>query len=222
MSTPQRLSPIHTWFEQRAPVWGEVAGMPLALRLQSVEAERQAMQEVALCDLSCLRKLGVKGRESPSWLQSQQIEVPEAIYQSSDLADGGLVVRLATDEFFLESGIGDESVSKLTTQLDSTAPDVFSVPRQDATFWLIGPRAVEVLAQTCSIDFRQTATRRLVMTRIAGTSCSILPDAVGDTWACRLWVDYGYAAYLWEVLVEISGSLGGSVIGSASVFPELQ
>jgi len=217
-----RYSPIHPWLEKRQPEWREVGGMPVALRLQPAEVEQQAMRVLALCDLSCLSKLGVKGRDSQSWLESQQVEVPQRVYESCHLADGGFVVRLATDEFLLESGIANESVPALTAQLDSASGSVYSVARQEATFLLIGLSAVDVLAQTCGIDFHQAVRQRLVMTRVAGASCGVLPDPVADIWACRLWIDCSYASYLWEALVEISDSLGGSVVGAGCIFPELQ
>src|SRR5207249_9754250 len=98
---------------------------------------------------------------------------------------------------------------------------VYRIEREEATFLLTGTRALEVLAQVCSIDFLTAARRRLVLTRAAGISCGILPEALGEVPVFRLWMDGGYAVFLWETLVEIAEELGGKVIGAACCFPEL-
>ena len=95
--TPTRRSPIHSWLEARQPQWRLMGWMPIAVRFQAGEAEKAAMNKLALCDLSALTKLGVKGRHAESWLSDQSVKVPADIYESRRLADGGLIVRLAAD-----------------------------------------------------------------------------------------------------------------------------
>ncbi len=86
---------------------------------------------------------------------------------------------------------------------------------------LAGSRSTEVFAQTCGINFGEMPQRHVIFTRVAGVSCTVFPDSIRDIEAYRIWVDFSYAEYLWETLVEISESLGGSVIGAGCVFPEL-
>lgn len=214
--SPTRCSPINPWLSTRHPEWGSIADAPVAVRFRDIEAERAALRTLALCDFSALRKLGVKGPDAAAWLSEQGIEAPAEIHQSSRLADDGLIVRLGADEFFLESGVADETVSELANRLNSGAGRLFPVERQDATFLLSGSRSLGVLAQTCSIDFSERPPQRLVMTHVAGVACAILPES-GDTQAFRCWVDPSYAVYLWETLVEICEELGGNVVGVGCV-----
>jgi sarcosine oxidase subunit gamma len=215
-----RLSPIHHLLETRGAQWGQLGGTPIALRCGPEEAERAALPILGLCDVSALRKLGIKGPGAPTWLRDRGIELPAEVYDSLPLGRGGLVVRLGPSDFFLEDGLAGDTIPRLSGEWTGQ-PGVSRVEREDATFLITGMRALEVLAQMCSIDFRTAPRGRLVLTRAAGISCGILPEALGDVLCFRLWVDGGYAVYFWETLVEIAEELGGKVIGAACCFPEL-
>ena len=71
--SPTRLSPIHGWFEPLKPEWGQIGEMPIAIRIHEAEEERTAMQRLALCDLSALTKLGVKGPRAESWQDVEKL-----------------------------------------------------------------------------------------------------------------------------------------------------
>ena len=222
IQTSLARSPIHPWWEARQPQWSSVGGIPIPHSLQSLENERTAAETLGLCDLSAPAKLGVKGNDAQSWLSQQGVDLPVEIYQSRRLADGGIVVRLGRDEFLLESGIKNETVSALELQFDSSLQHLYRIERQEATFLLVGSSGIDVMAQTCGVDLRKAVPRHLVYTRVAGVSCAVLPESILDIPAFRLWVDCSYALYLWETLLEICDDLGGCAIGAGSLFPELQ
>lgn len=222
MSHPEigtRRSPIHELLQARHAEWRVVAGAPLAVRIETDEAERATAQTLGLCDVSALPKLGLKGPDAEHALTDRGIEVPGAIYESCRLAGGGWIVRTGANEFFLESGATDDSVALLAS-LDSARGRVFRIERQDATFLLAGSRASEVLAQTCGANVREAAAHRLMLTRVAGVSCGVFPQFFADAPGYRLWVDYSYAVFLWESLVEICESLDGRVIGAGCLLAE--
>src|SRR5207253_7043243 len=93
-------------------------------------------------------------------------------------------------------------------------PRVYRVERQDATFLLAGSRAVKMLAQLCSIDFRSVPPDRLILTRAGGVNCGVLPGVLGEVPLFRLWVDPTYEVSFWETLVPICEELGGRVVES--------
>ena len=214
-------SPIHEALDLRGAKWRSIDGIDIAVRIQDDETEQDAMKSLGVCDLSGLRKLGVKGRDAERWLEGEGIDVPHTVFESRPISEGGIVVRFGTDEFFLEDEIGNATVSALTEQVDSHGGQVFRVEHQEVTFLLTGSRSLEVLAQTCGINFSVMAPRQAVFTRVAGVSCGVFPDSVGEIPTYRIWVDPSFAVYLWEVLVEICESLDGSVIGAACIYPEL-
>jgi len=217
-----KRSPIHHLLEAHQPEWNQNTDVPIAIQIQSNDAERKMMQTLGLCDLSGLHKLGVKGSKAENWLAGQGMEIPASIYESRKLSDGGYIVRLATDEFLLESGPRNEVVPALETELKSNGGDCLRVERQDATFLLVGSRSIEVLLQTCGINFEEAASRHLIFTRVAGVSCGILPDFMEEIPTYRFWFDNSYAVYLWETLAEICHDLGGNIVGAGSVFPEFK
>ena len=220
--TQKRYSPIDHLLEARNPDWSLVGETRILVRFQAEEKELMALKSVGLCDLSGLTKLGVKGNDAADWLSIRNVDVPQTIYESRRLADGGIIVRLAADEFLLESGIKNKTVPELLALLNTNGGLLCRIERQEATFLLVGARAIDVLAQTCGINFRDQAPGQLVLSRLAGVSCGILPESVGEWTAFRLWIDVSYAVYLWETLLQICEDLGGSLIGAGCLFPELQ
>lgn len=215
-----RRSPI----DGRTPAAGVetliACGMEVPKRFDSAEVEQKATQDLALCDLSLLPKWGVKGRGAAACLTASGINVPAENYQTGSLADGGLIVRLPGEEFLLEGGLQNEILPSVAKQATAT-DDVFSIERQDATILLLGERSQEVLAQTCGLNPEELVQGQAVMTRVAGVSCTLLPQQLDGTLAYRMWVDYSYAAYLWDTLIEICGELGGRVVGAAAVLSDL-
>jgi sarcosine oxidase subunit gamma len=216
----ERRSPVHDLLEASGARWCHAGGAPLALHFGAPEEEAAALRTLALCDLSFLPKLGVRGPAAEDWLRGHQVDVLPAVYDTRPL-DGGLIARLGASDFLMEGGVSGNLLGQLAVELDRSPPRVYRVERQDATFVLAGARAGAVLAQLCSLDFSVAAPRRLLLTRVGGVNCAILPDAVGDVLLYRLWVDCTYAVFLWEVLATIVRELGGRLVGAACFYPEL-
>jgi len=220
---PIRRSPVESLLAARQPQWMEVGGARFASQFVSEDAERTTAKTLGLCDISGLAKLGVKGRGAEDWLAKQGIDIPVSIYATKPLSGGGIVARLAAGEFLLESGFSDGVVSALEERLGShERDDLLRVVRQEATFLLVGSSAQDVLAQTCGINFREVLPAQLVLTRIAGVSCGLLPEVIDASPAWRVWIDCSYASYLWETLAQICEDLGGDVIGAGAIYPELR
>jgi glycine cleavage system aminomethyltransferase T len=214
-------SPIQDWLDAHAAQQRVIGGSQYVVRFAADDAERTALETLGLCDMSGLRKLGLKGPAAERSLLNANLDVPTKMFESRPLTDDGLIVRFGANEFFLESGIRHESFTEIIEQLDLQSGQAFCVDHQESTFLLTGLRALAVLSQTCGINFRAATSRQAIFTRVAGVSCCVLPDAIGGVSAYRIWVDPSYALFLWETLVEISVSLGGSVIGLGCVYTEL-
>lgn len=216
-----KQSPIHHLLELQQPEWSQNIEVPIVLRYQSDAAERATMQTLGLCDISGFSKLGIKGLNSDNWLVEQGIDVPATNYESRRLADGGYIVRLAADEFLLESGPQNEVVPSVDTRLKAGGHQLVRVERQDATFMLVGSRSIEVLSQTCGVNFREVPSNYLVFTRIAGVSCGVLPELIEGLPAYRFWFDSSYAVSMWQTMSEICQDLDGNIIGAGCVIPDL-
>lgn len=213
-------SPVHDWLAAHGAKWSRCPG--LAAHLGEPSAERVAGAELALCDLSALPKLGLKGDRSADWLAGQGIAVPGARYETGSLSDGGLIARTDAHEFFLQGGPGASVVPKLDDLLRaSPVSNPLHVERSDAVLALLGRRADRVLLETCGLNPRKLSKGHLVMTRVAGVSCALLPETFTNTTGYRLWLDPTLAVSLWESVEEIVRDLGGSVVGAGCVYPGL-
>jgi sarcosine oxidase subunit gamma len=210
-----RSSPVHDVLDDLKPVWGSIHGMRVALSFGVPEAEKRLLSELALCDVSCLPKVGLRGPAALAWLGDQGIPIPETTYEATRLGGGGLVIRTDRDEVFLEDGLQGQVIAELNDRIPMKEADVFRVERVDASFVLSGAKAHLVLAETCGFNFK--GHDRLVMTRLAGVSCSILPIQIAEGTGFRIWVDNSYAVYLWQALTEIVRDLGGNTVGVESI-----
>jgi len=213
-----RRSPIHDCLEELNPVWGEIHNMKVPLRFKDTASETRLETELSLCDISCLPKMSLKGPESLAWLAQAGIRVPESVYGYRSMGDGSLVVRTDRQEVFLEDGPRSHRVSEFERELSSHPLGVYVVRRQDASFFLTGARSNAVLRETCGVDFSQPPDA-VVMTRVAGVSCMVLPLQAKVTPAFRFWLDPSYGSYLWETLLEIVRAQGGDAIGLDTLIP---
>ena len=213
-----RRSPVHDCLEELSPLWTEIHSMKVPLRFKDAAGEAQLKAELSLCDLSCLPKMSVKGPESLAWLTQAGIRIPENLYDCCPLANTGLVIRTDRHEVFLEDGPASHRVSEFERELSSQTQGVYRVSRQDASFQLTGVRSNSVMRETCGVDFSQPPDA-VVMTRVAGISCMVLPLQAKDAPAFRFWLDASYGPYLWDALLEIVREFGGDAIGLDAFIP---
>ena len=216
---PTRRSPVQHLLEAKNGEWCTDGDCAVAVRFASVSREQDHFRTLGLCDASFLVKWGVKGPEAEPWLQEQSVLVPSGIYESCRLAGNARIVRSGSDEFFVEH---PPEVRVFADGDQAKRSGVYVYQRHDATFLLTGSRALDVLAQTCGIEWTTVRDDTLVMTRLAGVSAAIQPQRIDDVRLYRIWIDPSYAVYLWEVLERICQELGGSVIGTAVACPELK
>lgn len=219
-SVAQRVSPMHDELEHLKPTWGQLDDMAVPLDFGDRAGEMAAAARLGLADASALARLVVKGAGAQAFLEREQIAIPPEIFQVRPLASGGIIARTGGAEFFLEDGCRGTLVSRLDSMLDSVGSETYRVVRQDASILLAGSRAAEVFLQTCGYDFRKPGDQ-LVMTRVAGVSCSMLHRTINRVETFQLWMDPSFGAYLWEQLSEIAKELGGRPVGLACFYPEL-
>jgi sarcosine oxidase subunit gamma len=220
MDIPARLSPVHDELQHLHPCWGEIHGMPAALDFGDRTAEQDRARRLGLCDVSPLPRLEVKGPNAAAFLESHHIAVPPEIFDVLPWGSGGVIARTGGAAFLLEDGPQGSLVAILAEELDSAGPGVYPAPRADAALLLSGTRAADVLLQTCGYDFRRPGPK-LVMTRVAGVSASVLHRTINNIGAYQLWVDGTFGVSLWETLLEIVRELGGDAAGLSAFFPEL-
>jgi sarcosine oxidase subunit gamma len=216
-----RRSPVHDAVERLAPEWGRIGSTPVALHFGDPEGEGTLKERLGLCDVSALKRFGVKGPNAHRWLGDRGVEVPELANSWSTLSDGrGLVARLGRSEFLVEDGPDGSITEELGDSMNSGARGIYPVVRQDAAFALTGERAGEVMLQVCGVDFGALdyEARPVVLTRVAVISAVVLPRVEGETRTFRIWCSSPYGIYLWEELRKIVEEFGGGVVGLSAVY----
>jgi sarcosine oxidase subunit gamma len=145
------------------------------------------------------------------WLAVQGISVSAETYEWRGLqGDAGLVVRLPSDEFFVEDGLDGCAVLVLKANLGGGQAGCYPIERQDAGLLVSGAAVLELIEHCCGVDFGKEP-EHAVMTRVAGVSCMVLCNKAVP--ALRVWCTSGVAVYLWETLSEIAHDLGGGPVG---------
>lgn len=211
-----RTSPLHDAFNALQPVWGQSHGMRTAARVGGGDA---ALQSLALADLSCLPKSGLKGPAAAQWLVAQGVPVPPEANTWKALPDEGVIARLGRSEFFLEDGAAGGMATRTRIALGNGAAGVYPVIRQDAGILLAGERSNELLVQTCNVNFADVdpAQGGAVMTQMIGVGVLVIRGSLRQLPCYRIWCDPTFAQYFWETLSEIATELGGGVIGTETL-----
>jgi sarcosine oxidase, subunit gamma len=213
IATAMRRSPIHDELEHLSPTWVEINGMAAAAHFGDPATEARQAKILGLCDVSARPRMGVKGAGAAAWLEQNGIHVPTSLYGHGNFGNDGIIIRPGNAEFFIEDEAGGEKVNQLLDSQSSVPASVYRYDRQDAAMLLSGSKAFDVLAETCGYDFRH-AEQNLVFSRVAVVSCMILQkDREPQTPLFHIWCDGSYGAYLWEQLLEIIHTVGGSAIG---------
>ena len=223
-----RVSAVQACLERLGAVWEEREGAVRPVHFGDPEAEAAIAPVLALADRGTIPRIGLKGPDAIGWARAQGIPVPDEVYGWTRVARGGLSVRVGSGELFLEGPHAAAAEEGLAGAPSGTA--CWPVRREDAAFLLCGERALEVLAQACSYDFRGAAGT-FVMTRVAIVSCSILVEgglvegglaerclAEGDAGGApvyHLWTAASYGPYLWDELLAIVRDCGGGPVGDA-------
>jgi sarcosine oxidase subunit gamma len=207
----ERANPMFTQQDALVPEWTSVDSMKTVVRYGADDA--RAAQVLGIADLSARRRCGYKGPGAAAWLAQQGLPIPPQPNAWLELPPGGLIARLGRSEFIIEDGAGGGQCARLASLARSAG--VVPVLRQDAELVLIGPRAGDLLRQTCSVDFSSLdlASRPAVLTSMVGVGVTVIPQPRAGAVHYRIWCDGTYGGYLWTTLVEVARDLGGGPVG---------
>jgi sarcosine oxidase subunit gamma len=181
---------------------------------------------VTLADVSGRARCGCKGSAADDYLSSLGLTLP-ASPNSWTLDDAGhLIARLATSEFLIEAlGVEQDRVASIAAELHDPARrtrGLVPVQRQDLVIELAGPRANDLLRQTCNVNFAALArdethgTGPLVLTMMTGVGVTVVPQVGAHGASFTIWADPSFGHYLWSTLADITKGLGGDILAGWS------
>lgn len=193
--------------------------MEVPLRVTARDGE--LARTLGIADASALPRFGVKGPRAADWLRGRGVPVPAEPNTWAALR-GGLIARLGRGEFWVEEGFSGGPVADLRSALPRPEAGLHPVPRQDAALVLAGARVHELLAQTCSVNFRalDLAAHSVALTMVAGVALAAIPSERDGLPLVRIWCDGTWGPYLFDTLAGIARELGGGPVGLECLFPE--
>lgn len=210
MSLPVRTSPLADVQVAQAARWIDLENMPSVAAFEREAAE--ALDVVAIGDLSHRRRIGVKGPGAAAALAALGLATPAQPNSWCRTADA-IVARLGLTEYLIEDSAGGDAVSRVQALPDTAG--VYPVPRFDAELVVAGPQAVDLFRQTCAVDLStlDAAGGALALTSMVGVGVTVAAVMTPAGVTYRIWCDGTYGGYLWQTLCEVAEDMGGGWIG---------
>ncbi|HEX5538935.1 MAG TPA: sarcosine oxidase subunit gamma [Methylophilaceae bacterium] len=217
MQAIMQISPVAYAQPRLSAKWGVVNGMEIATEFADAATEQARKKLLGVTDVSCFQRYGVKGPQASQWLADHELAIPSRPNSWVICKRKSLVLRLGAGEFLIEDLFGGYACEDLTADTQRVA-GVYQVPRADAAFILSGSEVLRLFSELCPLDLRNQALAAddVVMTQVAGVSATLLRQSLDDEQVYRLWCDGTYGPYMWEILMEIAGELGGGAVGLSS------
>jgi sarcosine oxidase subunit gamma len=157
-------------------------------------------------------RVGLKGPAAAQWLAVMRVPVPATANSWLPLSAGGIVARLAWSEFLIEQDGDAPLVHGIREALAAEIAGVYPVLRSDTVLELRGEHAVEVLLQTCSVNFGDwpCGENRLALTSMVGVSVLVVPQVGAGAASFRIWCDPTFGPYLGRTLAEVAAETRSS------------
>ena len=170
------------------------------------------MQALNITNLSTLQRYGVKGQQASEWLANHGISIPVEA-NTWILSDHAIVMRLGASEFLIEDQTDGKTSSKLEADV-VRVNGVYKVPRADVSYSLAGSKVLNLFAELCPLDLRETALaeNEVIMTQVAGISATVLRQSINNETVYRLWCDGTYGVYMLHTLSEIINELNSDAM----------
>ena len=196
----------------------------IAMRYPNNSSETEDAKKMAIADLSPLPRIGFKGKDTPTWLRQQAVQIPERANQAHRQHDGSLVLRLSDDEHIILSDLDLTSdIAKKLAQRWQIEPDrmCYHMPRADTHCWfaLSGEQTPEMLAKVCGVDMRlhKFPVDRIAQTSVARTNAVVVRNDLGETPVFYVLADSASADFLWPCLCDAMKEYNGTPVGLAAL-----
>ena len=223
-STPVALSALHQVHLALGADMADGGSWQRPSSYTSAEAEFDGLRNaVGLCDVSPAGKLLVQGEDIDAYLGTAFSEIADLPggrvlrRQPKGAGSHATLARLAGDEVLVFTGPGQATAFAETLgEAADRCVHAVDVTSALAGIKIAGPRSHHLLAAVTELDTSPQAFDDLscAQARIAEVHGTLLRLDAGDLPSYELYVDRGYAEYIWEALMEAGAHLGVVPFGS--------
>lgn len=214
-------SPVYRRLEAAGAVFAAVGEAVVAANFGDRAGETRTARTLGVVDLSCLPRIGFKGRGAVEWLTAQHVGMPDTPNRAAPQADGARAVRLSASEVLIlpdragRSGLAADLEG--AWQRETLQPRGYLLMRADTHAWfcVTGTAAPAFFAKLCAVDLRADRFGRdaVAQTILAQVGAIIVRGDVGPAPAFDVLADWAAADYLLPVLIDAMAEFGGRLIG---------
>ena len=200
--------------------WDIVNQTRVAMHFDGRDVEIKRTSSLGLTDVSCLNRMGVKGKGAADWLTKQGVTIPDKPNTWIE-TNKALVLRLGMSEFLIEDQLGSDVCKQLELMIQEQAKDVYHVVRADASFFISGDKVPNMFSELCTLDLCEKVFKLedVLMTQVADISAILSYQTINNKQIYRLWCDGTLGAYMWNILHQLATEQGGGAVGFSASFP---
>lgn len=212
-------------FNERSPLYRQQAQASLTrlgdstlVARYSASDERVQLARCALIDLTNLARVGFRGVQAASSLQSLGFALPDVPNRAQPQVDGCQVLRLSRTEYLLLGSLQDGGQRVASAEQD-WQPEAgnYLLPRQDSHAWLLltGEHISAVMAKLCGVDLSTAAfpPGAVAQTSAARINVIIANQPAGELPCFHILCDRASVSYFWDALLDAMEEFGGAPAG---------
>jgi len=217
-SLPRR-SPIYRHLQTLGANFEAVAEQACAMDFGDPAGEAVQAGKMAITDACALRRWGLKGWNTMSWLRDHGCTVGEETNLSFRQDDGSLICSLAWGEALVLGTLdGGGVTARLIDEYELVeGVGTYPIPRPSTNFWYVvcGQHAPEMWSKLCAVDLRPKhfGNLEIAQTSVARQNSIIIRCDIGETLAYHVLSDWSAAAYMWRSILDAMDEFNGRHVG---------
>jgi sarcosine oxidase subunit gamma len=183
--------------------------------------EKEQVKKLSLADLTSVDRIGFKGADTPDWLEKQKVELPSQPNKAVQLADGSIVARLSSNEFFVLGDLKNQAQTCANLRKNWEFKEDYLCyllhrNHSHTHFVLSGEYAEEVMPKICGVNLKAPDFDFLdvAQTSVARLSAVVVKNKLSDgTTAFHILFDSSMAEYMWMCLEDAIAEFEGQPVG---------
>jgi len=235
MTTTTQLAqtPLYDWHVAHGGRMVDFAGWSMPVQYTSIIEEHQTTRtSVGLFDISHMGRLAIGGPDPIGFLDALltrrvadmkpgQIRYALLCNETGGILDDVLVYRLANADdqpryMLVVNACNREKIVSWLRNHSQDESRVQDTTSQDAMLAVQGPKAIELINDLFECDLQALRYFSGMSTKINGSACYVSRTGYTGEDGCEILCQADHAMKIWEKLVTVAETIGGSAAGLAA------
>ena len=216
----QKRSMLGHYFTNKNANFTAVEDSVFVANLSEPEQEKADAANLSLIDLSTSERIGFKGADTPDWLKSLKIELPQEPNTSLKINEDTIVAKLSANEYLFLSypGKTSEICNKLAKSWQLQPGRLCYRLERDHShccFAITGKYYPQMMAKLCGVDLspEQFPLNHVAQTSVARTNSIVIHTKLNNIDSLILLSDSASAEYIYQCLLDAMIEFSGKEIG---------